>query len=119
MQPDVACRPNYTPEQFAPLFAAQRRHFWFWSRNRCIAAAMRSLPDFTLIRDVLEVGCGTGVVLAHLQKILPAGRLVGIDLFEEGLRLAGQQFQGTLIQGDIFDLSFEQRFDLIGAFDVS
>jgi SAM-dependent methyltransferase len=118
MEREISKRPAYTAEQFAPLFAAEERHFWFSSRNRCIANALRSLPDFSAIRDVLEVGCGTGIVLAHLQRLFPAGRVVGMDLFEEGLNFARRRFQGTLIQGDIFQTSFEQPFDLIGAFDV-
>src|SRR5439155_2220773 len=88
------------------------------SRNRCIAAALRSLPDFQTLRDVLEVGCGTGVVLAELQRLFPAGRVVGMDLFAEGLEFARRRFNGTLIHGDVFTHHFEQPFDLLCAFDV-
>jgi SAM-dependent methyltransferase len=119
MQPDAADgRATYTAEQFAPLFAADDRHFWFRSRNRCIEAALRSVSDFTSIREVLEVGCGTGVVLAQLQRLFPNGRITGMDLFDEGLKFARQRFKGTLIQGDVFQHSFDNSFDLIGAFDV-
>jgi SAM-dependent methyltransferase len=109
---------TYTAEQFAPLFAAEDRHFWFRSRNQCLEAALRSVPDFTSIREVLEVGCGTGVVLAQLQRLFPNGRIIGMDLFDEGLKFARQRFKGTLIQGDVFQYSFDRSFDLIGAFDV-
>lgn len=109
---------TYTAEQFAPLFAAEDQHFWFRSRNRCIEAALRSVADFTSIREVLEVGCGTGVVLAQLQRLFPNGRIIGMDLFDEGLKFARQRFNGTLIQGDVFQHSFRNSFDLIGAFDV-
>lgn len=109
---------TYTAEQFAPLFAAEDRHFWFRSRNRCIEAALRSVSDFTSVREVLEVGCGTGVVLAQLQRLFPNSRITGMDLFDEGLKFARQRFRGTLIQGDVFQHSFGNSFDLIGAFDV-
>ena len=109
---------TYTVEQFAPLFAAEDRHFWFRSRNRCIEAALRSVSEFTSIREVLEVGCGTGVVLAQLERLFPNGRIIGMDLFDEGLKFARQRFKGTLIQGDVFQHSFGKSFDLIGAFDV-
>src|SRR5690349_11952219 len=94
-------RTTYTAEQFAPLFAAEDQHFWFRSRNRCIDAALRSLSDFSSIREVLEVGCGTGVVLAQLQRLFPNGRIIGMDLFDEGLKFARQRFKGALIQGDV------------------
>jgi 2-polyprenyl-3-methyl-5-hydroxy-6-metoxy-1,4-benzoquinol methylase len=118
MELDSINRANYTAEQFAPLFAAEDRHFWFRSRNRCIGAALRTLADFSAIRDVLEVGCGTGVVLAELQRLFPGGHIIGMDLFEEGLKFARTRFRGTLVQGDVFQHAFEHSFDLLGAFDV-
>src|SRR5690242_1547509 len=95
---DIAQRPSYSAEHFAPLFAAEDRHFWFRSRNRCIASVLRSLPNFAEIREVMEVGCGTGVVLAELERVLPDANLTGVDLFEEGLEFARRRFQGTLKQ---------------------
>ena len=114
----AAGQASYSAEQFAPLFAAEDRHFWFRSRNRCIAAALRSLPDFAAVQDVLEVGCGTGVVLAELQRLFPTGRVIGMDLFAEGIEFARRRFSGPLIQGDVFQYEFDRPFDLIGAFDV-
>ena len=111
-------RTSYTPNQFAPLFAAEDRHFWFRSRNRCISAALRTLPDFGTIRRVLEVGCGNGVVLAQLQRLFPEAKVIGMDMFEEALAFARKRFRGTLIRGDVYEQEFDQPFDLIGAFDV-
>ena len=118
MKSENAGRASYSPEQFAPLFAAEAQHFWFRSRNRCIAAALSTLPDLGAIRDVLEVGCGTGIVLEHLQRVLPLARLVGIDLHEEGLAFARRRFGGSLIRADVLQYRPEQPFDLVGAFDV-
>jgi SAM-dependent methyltransferase len=118
MEREVTSRTSYTAEQFAPLFAAEDRHFWFRSRNRCIAATLRALPDFSAIHEVLEVGCGTGVVLAELQRVFPAARVIGMDLFDEGLAFARKRFSGTLVQGDVLTHEFAHPFDLIGIFDV-
>lgn len=111
-------RPTYNPEHFAALFAAENRHFWFRSRNRCIAAAVRSLPTFGNIQDIIEHGCGTGYVLAHLQGLFPNARVVGADLFAEGLALARRRFAGQLVQTDLFQCGFRSAFDLVGLFDV-
>jgi SAM-dependent methyltransferase len=111
-------RPTYHPEHFAPLFAAEDNHFWFRSRNRCIAAATRLLPDTQLIKNVLEHGCGTGFVLAELQRLFPHAQVTGADLFEEGLAMARQRFNGSLVQADLFQCGFCSQFDLIGLFDV-
>jgi SAM-dependent methyltransferase len=111
-------RTAYPPDQFDLYAGADDRHFWFQSRNRCIAAVVRSLPNVTQIRNVLEVGCGTGVVLAELQRLFPSGHVVGMDLFEEGLRYARRRFNGPLVRGSLHAPVFSRQFDLIGAFDV-
>src|SRR5258707_11984096 len=47
------------------LAAAEARHFWFEARNRLIVAALaRSFPA---ARSFLDLGCGTGDVLAAID----------------------------------------------------
>src|SRR2546421_3691935 len=87
-------RASYDADQFEPLFAVEDRHFWFRSRNRCISAATRLIPNQAAIKDVVEHGCGTGFVLAELQRLFPQARVTGTDLFAEGLALARRRFAG-------------------------
>ena len=114
----ITDRPTYHAEHFEPLFAAEDRHFWFRSRNRCIAAATRLIPDPGSVKDVIEHGCGTGFVLTELQRLFPRARVIGADLFAEGLALAGRRFAGPLLQTDVLNCNFRSAFDLIGLFDV-
>jgi SAM-dependent methyltransferase len=116
--PSGHSRASYTPDQFQLLFHAQDRHFWFKCRNRCIAAAIRSLPEAGQIRNVLEVGCGTGVVLSELERLFPARQVVGMDLFSEGLEFARRRFRGPLVRATLDRPVFSRAFDLVGAFDV-
>ncbi len=67
---------------------------------------------------VLEVGCGTGNVLRALQQACPDGRVVGLELWFDGLRFAGKRSGALLVQGDVRKYPFGKRFDLIGMFDV-
>lgn len=110
---------SYDPDYFAPLFAIEDRHFWFQGRNPVISAIVRQLtsrlPDGF---QVLEVGCGTGSVLHALEKVCPRGKVVGMDLFREGLSYARQRVGCPLVQGDVHRPPFSARFDLIGMFDV-
>jgi ubiquinone/menaquinone biosynthesis C-methylase UbiE len=63
---------------------------------------------------VLDLGCGNGAKIARL-----AGRfeLVGVDLSEEQLRLAGAKVPGaTFVHGDFAELAFPaETFDAITA----
>jgi|ERR1051326_1477057 SAM-dependent methyltransferase len=112
-------RESYSSNLFAPLFAAEDRHFWFQARNRILAAAIAPLER--QLRDgyrILEVGCGTGFVLRMLDKLCRRGEVVGLDAYAEGLRLARQRVQCRLVEGDLFRWPFEQNFQVIGLFDV-
>jgi SAM-dependent methyltransferase len=118
MPADSHARATYTSDQFAPLFAAESRHFWFEARNRCIAAAIASIEQPGSVHHGLEVGCGTGAVLRHLKASLPGAHVVGMDLFQEALDLARRRFDGSLVRADVLKSCFHRPFDLVGAFDV-
>jgi SAM-dependent methyltransferase len=68
---------------------------------------------------VLEVGCGTGNVLRVLQSACRGGTVVGMDLFEEGLRFARSRLpDAKLVVGDAMRPPFSTRFEIVGLFDV-
>jgi SAM-dependent methyltransferase len=67
---------------------------------------------------VLEVGCGTGNVLRHLERVCRHGQVIGLDAYLEGLRFARRRVRCPLIQADVHHPPFKTHFDLIGIFDV-
>jgi SAM-dependent methyltransferase len=110
---------GYDPSFFQQLAKVEDRHFWFQARNRLIFAITRKLtsglaPGYR----VLEVGCGTGNVLRVLRQACPQGKVVGLELWFDGLRFAQQRSEGPLVQGDVRNSPFGKPFDLIGMFDV-
>lgn len=110
---------GYAPDFFDRLFEVQERHFWFRARNRVIAAVVgRHTRHLAPGYRVLEVGCGTGNVTRILEKVCGNGSVVGLDLFEAGLRYARRRLSCPLIQGDLSELPFKPGFSVIGLFDV-
>ena len=110
---------GYDPGHFAPLLAAEDRHFWFRARNHVISTLVRQIvaplsPGYR----VLEMGCGDGNVLRFLERACPTGSVTGMDLFHEGLRIARDRCSCPLVQGDVATSPFGKPFDLIGVFDV-
>jgi SAM-dependent methyltransferase len=110
---------GYDPFFFHNLAVIEDRHFWFRARNVLIFELTRRIssqlkPGYR----VLEVGCGTGNVLRVLCDACPGGRVVGLDLWVDGLRYARKRATVPLVQGDICSLPFDAHFDLIGMFDV-
>jgi len=65
--------------------------------------------------DVLDVGCGSGHLLAALQKTFPGARLHGIDSSPEAIRLARHLNPAFWFETvSIFDVEkLGRRFDLI------
>lgn len=75
---------------------------------------MRLKPGY----GVLEIGCGTGNVLHMLRETCTYGKVIGVDLFMEGLQFAKSRSGASLVQADVGALPFADSFDLVGAFDV-
>jgi SAM-dependent methyltransferase len=108
---------GFDPELFGTLARVEPRSFWFRARRRLIVSTLRRY--FPTADSLLEVGCGTGYVLEGLRAAFPRMRLVGTDLFSEGLEVARQRVPGVeLVQADLKELGFAAEFDVAGAFDV-
>lgn len=102
---------------FAQLAQLEPTSFWFRARNRLVAQLIRRhFPD---ARKLLEIGSGTGYVLAGLRRTLPQLELVGAELHTAGLRFASERLPGVeLYQMDARHIPFESEFDVVSALDV-
>jgi len=68
---------------------------------------------------LLEIGCGTGFVLAAIREALPNAKLYGSELFSQALAFANERApDATLFQLDARRMPFENEFDGVCVFDV-
>lgn len=113
----AAQNDGFNPETFRRYAAVEAGHFWFVARNDILRDRMqRHFPDAA---NILEIGCGTGFVLAGTRSTFPAARLSGSDIYTEGLGFAKQRVTSAfLFQMDACHIPFRDEFDLIGAYDV-
>ena len=111
---------GYDPALFETLDAVEDRHFWFRSRRQVVGEVLRQLTaGLPAGYSVLKLGCGTGGMLRLLRECSPGGRVVGMDLFAEGLRYARRRVEGCpLVQGDARLPPFGETFSVVGMFDV-
>ena len=68
--------------------------------------------------DALDIGCGTGRITAELARMLPRGRVVGIDRSESMLEAAAawlkREAPGThVVLADAAALPFSRAFDIV------
>lgn len=113
----AGAQAGFKPEYFARLAAIEQGHFWFRARNALIQWALGKY--FPNAESFFEIGCGTGYVLAGIREDFPRMRLVGSDIFTDGLVFAKARLPGVeLYQMDARRIFFECEFDVVGAFDV-
>jgi SAM-dependent methyltransferase len=108
---------GYDAGLFEAIAAVESRSFWFRARNRLVVSTLRR--HFPEAKSLLEVGSGTGFVLSALHEAFPDMRLVGTELFEEGLEIARRRLPDVeLVRLDAERLPYDAEFDVVGAFDV-
>lgn len=108
---------GFDDDAIASLAASEAGHFWFEARNRIIVDRFRA--GFPGARDYLEVGAGTGFVLAAIAAAFPAMALTASEVLGSGLaRAAPRVPRARMLQLDARALPFEAEFDVIGAYDV-
>lgn len=113
----TAASDHYPKDAYAKLYELEADSFWFRNRNKLILKTLTR--HFRDASSLLEIGCGTGFVLAGIATAIPSLRLVGSDLHHEALNYAKARLPGvTLLQMDAGNIPYREEFDVICAFDV-
>lgn len=109
----VISNPSY-PEHVRDLLAhAEGKHFWFRSRARLIADVVAARIE---AGGWLEVGCGTGYVLAEVARRY-SGRCAGQDVSRPALEIARTRTDADLYFARTDDLPMRNLAG-VGLFDV-
>ena len=116
--PDMAYSGGgFNPEAFAGLARLEAGHFWFRARNELLLWILRTYRPG--LASFLEIGCGTGHVLAGVAGSFPLAEIFGSEIFIDGLYYAKKRVpKARLVQADARSLPFKEEFEVIGAFDV-
>ena len=115
--PEFSSDAGFKDAYFAELVRLEASNFWFRARNRLLLWALERY--FPGARSFLEIGCGTGYVLAGVGAACPAMRLSGSEISHAGLAHDAHRVPGaSLFQMDARSIPFVEEFDVIGAFDV-
>jgi SAM-dependent methyltransferase len=105
------------PHDLVDLVAAvEDRHFWFTARNDVIVSILQHTLAPLRGTRVLDVGCGTGFVMAALEK--SGLEAAGIDMHRSALLRARARVGGPLFASTATTLPFFPDFDIVTLFDV-
>jgi SAM-dependent methyltransferase len=106
------------PHLYEELDRLQETHWWFLGRRAVIGAVLeRRLPRREQ-RRILDVGCGTGGMLALLSRF---GHVEGLEGSDAALALCQARFGDSirLVKGQIpQDVPQDHAYDLVTLFDV-
>ena len=98
------------------LFDSEADHWWLASRRRMVVDwVAQRYPGRHDLR-ILDVGCGTGMMLLDLAGL---GTAQGIDVSDEALRFCRQRGLQNVQKGNVVALPFEEAsFDVLTGVDI-
>lgn len=100
---------------YAQMYGQEQENWWFRGKRIVIHALIRQFVPF--YRSVLDIGCGTGIVL---KEFLSRGKDVyGTDASLEAVKFSQQRGLPNIFHVDFSETSFKNKqFDLILCLDV-
>ncbi len=103
------------PIEYEKMFALESTYWWFQGRKKIITACLEAHGLLRPGAQVLDVGCGTGLMLQSLAPYQP----VGLDFSHLAMDFCRKRGIDRLVQADVIQLPFrDASFDLILALDM-
>jgi ubiquinone/menaquinone biosynthesis C-methylase UbiE len=106
------------PDEYRKMYELENSYWWFQGRRAIISGLLRRnmLAGGRRWR-ILDVGCGTGLMLEHLKDL--GQEPAGLDLHSLSMFYCKRRGIKKLIRGDVTALPFpDNSFDLILALDL-
>jgi SAM-dependent methyltransferase len=109
----------FEPGYYDRLLEIESRHWWSRGMRRAMAALLRPHVGNMGPLRVLDVGCGTGVLLEAARRWRLQAPPVGLDVAPEAIARAGARGAASLVRGDASTLPFRAHaFDLVLCVDA-
>lgn len=104
-------------DEYKKMYELEESHWWFVSKRNLIFSFFKKYyPKNNTKRMILDIGCGTGVILKEFNKF---GKAYGIDLSEQAIKFCKLRGLKNVKEVSLDKLPFKSNyFDIIGCFDV-
>jgi ubiquinone/menaquinone biosynthesis C-methylase UbiE len=103
-------------EEYEKMYTMEDTYWWFQGRQQIVKSMVQQyVRKKPRPGRVLDVGCGTGLLLQRLSALRP----VGIDFSQLALRFSRRRGAKNLLRGDVTSLPIQDSsLDLIFALDL-
>lgn len=105
-------------DMYRIFFEIQKKHWWFVTKKEIVLDMIsRHMTKGGDVKKVLDIGCGSGLMLSALEK---TGQAYGMDMSDDAIKFSKEIFEGEVKKGALPDqVPYEDGFfDLITALDV-
>jgi len=103
-------------DEYRKMYDLEGTHWWFVGKRKILLTLLDKLYTQTTNIRIMDVGCGTGIIMRCLEKY---GSVVGIDTSDEALNFCRLRGKEKVYKANITQLPFDSSsFDLITALDV-
>jgi 2-polyprenyl-3-methyl-5-hydroxy-6-metoxy-1,4-benzoquinol methylase len=99
------------------FFEIQKKHWWFVAKKEIVLDVIRKYAPKKKELKILDVGCGSGLMLNSLEKI---GKVFGMDMHDDALAFSREIFSGQIEKGFLpANIPYpKDTFDLVMLLDV-
>ena len=101
---------------YKEMYLNEERHWWFVGTRNILFSIMDKFVGKDKNTKILDIGCGTGIVMKKLESY---GEAFGIDISDEAILFCIKRGIKNISKANAEKLPFENNyFDLITSFDV-
>jgi SAM-dependent methyltransferase len=100
---------------YQQFYEIENDHWWFAARRKILIAYLRHRIDTSPRMKLLDVGCGTGAILAEASQYFDA---YGLDASPQAVEFCQRRGLSKLFVGNLDDYPGGERFDIITLLDV-
>jgi SAM-dependent methyltransferase len=100
---------------YQQFYEIENDHWWFAARRKILIAYLRHRVDTSQRLKLLDVGCGTGAILAEASRYFDA---YGVDASPRAIEFSKKRGLTKLFVGNLGEYPESEQFDIITLLDV-
>ena len=100
---------------YQQFYEIENNHWWFAARRKILIAYLLHRIDTSQRLKLLDIGCGTGAILAEALQYFDA---YGLDASAQAVKFCQRRGLSKLFVGNLDEYPGGKRFDIITLLDV-